>query len=57
MEQVSRDYEAGKWVPAYYGLKFSVARKGNRPECDLSVKVETLAKAQAEAARRNQVSA
>jgi hypothetical protein len=57
MERVSMDYEAGKWVPSYYGLKFTVAKKGaNIPceqngirfvsECDPTIKVRTLAEAQ-----------
>lgn len=58
---VERDYEEGKWVPSYYGNKFTVAQK-KKPrggffvdiEQDLSFKVATLAEAQAEADKRNQ---
>lgn len=55
LTQVERDYVDGKWVPSYYGLKFTVARNVPSPasDQDRSFIVPTLAEAQAEASRRN----
>jgi hypothetical protein len=52
--QVERDYLAGKWVPSYYGNKFTVANRNRSDgEQDLSFKVTTLIEAKEEAIRRN----
>lgn len=55
--QVEQDYLDGKWVPSYYGNKFTVARRigdpGDESEQDTSFKVATLVEAQAEAGLRN----
>ncbi len=64
MTAVERAYEKGLFVPAYYGLKFSVAKKGARfpvsqrgasctSETDYGFVVGTLEEAAAEAVRRN----
>lgn len=55
LSKVSRDYEAGKWVPSYYGLRYVVGKKtpGPKSGLDTSTKYETLAGARAEANRRN----
>lgn len=57
LTQVERDYYDNKWIPSYYGLKFTVARKnsGNEGEQDLSFIVLTLDEAVTEANKRNEL--
>lgn len=54
---VSEQYEAGKWVPSYCGLVFTVAQRraglGTRTEQDLTVRVKTLSEAQKICDQRN----
>lgn len=57
MTCVERDYEAGLWVPSYYGLRYTVARKheglSRKSEIDPIFRTATLSEAQDEARNRN----
>lgn len=55
LTQVELDYLAGKWIPSYYGNRYSVAKKREGTQCeqDLSFIVKTFDESEAEAIRRN----
>jgi hypothetical protein len=52
---VCQQYEAGYWVPSYYGNNFTVAKKttGTLNDQDLTFRVSTLSEAVSECLRRN----